>query len=178
MVSIELSIDAIREFAATQLGPPETRIHLAGADLMALPFPSASFNVVLVAFHGMDYMTDPAVRKQGLREIERVLQPGGSAIIDSYNPIGLIRSRAMWQVPQLRKRMLNYLLKGEFLRSTFIDLTGLELHQAVPQLVIREVAGATSLRHEATFDSDGKSVSITQAAIRSPEPYFIFRKPK
>ena len=173
VISIEMSVDAIREFAATAASEP---ISLAGADLAALPFLRDTFDVVLVAFHGMDYATDSAARRRTLTEIERVLLPGGTAIIDSYNPVGLMLRRRMWQVPHLRKRMVRYVATGEFARSTFVDMTGLELHQAVPIAVVREVERVTGLRHDATFDAEGNAVGLSRATLRSAEPYFVFRK--
>ena len=75
VVSIDFNPAAIDEFAQTG---DRRLIQLAAADLCALPFPARSFGLVLVAFHGMDYLLDEEARQQAFREAYRVLQPGGA----------------------------------------------------------------------------------------------------
>ncbi|MEZ5230349.1 MAG: hypothetical protein R2710_27895 [Acidimicrobiales bacterium] len=42
------------------------------------PFADASFDTVLVAFHGFDYLVDPAVRAQAIADLARVVAPAGT----------------------------------------------------------------------------------------------------
>jgi demethylmenaquinone methyltransferase / 2-methoxy-6-polyprenyl-1,4-benzoquinol methylase len=51
------------------------------ADALQLPFPDACFNVVTIAF-GLRNLEDPY---SGLREIRRVLKPGGAAVILEFS---------------------------------------------------------------------------------------------
>ena len=52
------------------------------ADAQALPFPDASFDLVL-AFHMLYHLPDPA---RGVAELARVLRPGGQALIATNGP--------------------------------------------------------------------------------------------
>lgn len=54
------------------------------SDLSA--FPDASFDVVMFSFNGLDYLHPLQNRRQALREIHRVLRPGGRFIFSSHNP--------------------------------------------------------------------------------------------
>lgn len=56
-------------------------LKLAVADMLALPFASASFDYVLC----IDVLPHVANPEPGLAEIKRVLRPGGALIIDSTN---------------------------------------------------------------------------------------------
>jgi ubiquinone/menaquinone biosynthesis C-methylase UbiE len=57
------------------------RVEVRTADMRALPFPDATFDVVVscAAIHNIDAADD---RVTAIREIARVLKPGGAAIID------------------------------------------------------------------------------------------------
>ena len=57
--------------------PGAATVVLAACDALALPFPAESFDVAMVAF-GIRNFKD---RTQGLREMLRVLKPGGRCLI-------------------------------------------------------------------------------------------------
>jgi demethylmenaquinone methyltransferase / 2-methoxy-6-polyprenyl-1,4-benzoquinol methylase len=57
------------------------RIRVIEADALQLPFPSASFDVVTMAF-GLRNLQD---RSAGLREIYRVLKPRGAAVVLEFS---------------------------------------------------------------------------------------------
>ena len=65
---------AIARDKIRRLGAP---IALAAADTVALPFPDGAFDLVAAAF-GLRNLAD---REAGLREMARVLRPGGAALI-------------------------------------------------------------------------------------------------
>jgi demethylmenaquinone methyltransferase/2-methoxy-6-polyprenyl-1,4-benzoquinol methylase len=79
------------------------RITLAPGDAERLPFPDASFDAVTIAF-GIRNVPD---RLQGLREMARVLRPGGRlAVLELIEPSGkvlgaLARFHIHWLVPRL-----------------------------------------------------------------------------
>lgn len=55
------------------------------ADAAHLPFSSAIFSVVLFSFNGLDYLFPQKNRVLALKEIIRVLRPGGYFIFSSHN---------------------------------------------------------------------------------------------
>jgi len=58
-----------------------TKIQNVEADALRLPFAPASFDVVTIAF-GLRNLEDPC---RGLREIHRLLKPGGAAVILEFS---------------------------------------------------------------------------------------------
>lgn len=62
---------------------------LTGTDLCNLPFQDASFDVVYSA-HVIYHITRPESQEAALREMVRVLKPGGVAVVISANPRPLL----------------------------------------------------------------------------------------
>lgn len=54
------------------------------ADVCALPYDTASFDLLLFSFNGIDHVP-PALRPAALRECRRVLRTGGAFIYSSHN---------------------------------------------------------------------------------------------
>jgi len=73
------------DFCEPMLAPARQKAHRAGlgdvrfevADVLALPFPEASFDVASIAF-GIRNVDDPV---RGLREMARVVRPGGRVVV-------------------------------------------------------------------------------------------------
>ena len=66
------------------------------ADAEALPFAAESFDSVVIAF-GLRNLTD---KERGLREIHRVLRPGGSAVVLEFSTVRdpwIARASGAWQ---------------------------------------------------------------------------------
>jgi SAM-dependent methyltransferase len=84
---------------------PELSDRLLEADLAALPFPSGSFDAAVVT-GAIEYVDDLG---RGLAELERVLRPGGRAIVSFPNyrsAHALWRRFALYPTARLAKRVL------------------------------------------------------------------------
>lgn len=77
MVATDYAEGMIHE---AQKGPCPANLTFEVADATALPYPDASFDVVLIA-NALHIMPDP---EQALREIRRVLRPGGLLIAPNF----------------------------------------------------------------------------------------------
>ena len=172
VVSVDFNHRATLEFARS--GSADG-IGLATADLCALPFGDGQFDLVLVAFHGLDYVLDEAGRRAAFAEAHRVLRPGGSLVFNGFNRLGLILSPDYLGVPKLRRLRARYLLRLGFLRRTLIDAGGLELYQATPGETIR-AGEAAGFRFRFATDLAGRSRSLTRVALFATEPYYLFER--
>ena len=73
-------VRAARGFLTARWGSLPPTVELRTADALSLPFPDASFDVVfamLMLHHVEEHHQEYARRPQALREIRRVLRPGG-----------------------------------------------------------------------------------------------------
>lgn len=79
-----VGVDVSREMvtAAEALFPD---VDVAVADAVSLPFPDESFPYVLFSYCGLDYVHPEADRLRALREIRRVLEPGGTFAFSTHN---------------------------------------------------------------------------------------------
>lgn len=62
---------------------PDIEFHVA--DIADTDFPSESFDFAVFSFFGLDYVLPKAKREKALREIYRVLKPGGLFLYSSHN---------------------------------------------------------------------------------------------
>ena len=68
--------------AAIELSRVPSPVELHCADMRLLPFPSGGFDVVMSA-HTLEHLSDPL---DGLREMVRVLRPGGTLLLVTTRP--------------------------------------------------------------------------------------------
>nr|MDT0659542.1 class I SAM-dependent methyltransferase [Micromonospora sp. DSM 115978] len=82
-VALDLSAGMLRHasHAGTRSG---VRVPLVQADALALPFADQVFDVVATAFGALPFVTDSAAV---LREVHRVLRPGGSWVFSITHPM-------------------------------------------------------------------------------------------
>lgn len=173
VVSIDFNRAAIDEFVRTN---DPRLIQLAVADMCALPFEAGAFDLVLVAFHGMDYLIDQGLRHRAFREAHRVLRPGGGFVFNGFNRLGLILSPDYLGMARVRKLRARYLLRAGFLRRTLTDPAGLELYQASPRETIRAVQDAAGFRFRFVTDLQGRSRSMVRVTLFATEPYYVFKR--
>lgn len=93
-VAPECSVDVVEPHEAKvahgRAARPELRFHVAGAE--ALPFPDGAFDraLALFAFH---HFADQA---RALRELRRVLRPGGRVVLQEADPARGLGKRLAW----------------------------------------------------------------------------------
>ncbi len=171
VVSIEINEAALTEFANSG---ERAGIDLAAADLERLPFAAASFDVVLIAFHGLDYILTAEQRRRALAEVARVLRPGGTFVVNGWNRLGILFSpHGLRSTSALRLRG-RYVLRGDVARSSLIDGNGLRLHQSTVGGLRSEVEAATNLALQYATNSHGTTRSYRRIALTAPEPYLVF----
>ncbi len=83
IVGVDFAIPMLHLAAAKSRKHPETEITLIGGDAMHLPFLDGVFRSVTIAF-GLRNLPD---RVLGLREMVRVLAPGGRLVILEFSPM-------------------------------------------------------------------------------------------
>ena len=174
VVSVDINLAAISEFAASGESPD---IGLVAADLAALPFDDDAFDVVLIAFHGMDYLLDRVARGDALSEVARVLRPGGTFIVNAWNRLGILFSPYGWKSLQSLKVRARYVLNGDIFRPTLTDSNGLRLHQSTPRSAVKEVESQTEMRLRYVMDGHAKSRNQMLVTLISMEPYLVFDLP-
>lgn len=85
------AIDIVpRMIAEAQAATPAARFCVMSATDLA--FADASFDGVLFSFNGIDCIVPRPRRDQALREMHRVLRPGGTLIYSSHNWLALVSS--------------------------------------------------------------------------------------
>lgn len=175
VVSVEINTHAIAEFGESA---ERTGIELCAGDLAALPFEDNSFDVVLVAFHGMDYILDATVRAEAFAEVARVLRPGGRLILNGWNRLGILFSPYQLKSLTSLKIRARYVLRGDWFRRTLSDGNGLQLYQSTPRATAKEVEAASPLKLAYVIDSFAKSLNMARVTVTSMEPYLVFKLPE
>lgn len=171
--AFDINPQAVVEFSRR---PDSGGITLAAADMGRLPYPDGAFELVLVAFHGLDYLLSGGQRRAVLAEFERVLAPGGNLVFNSFNKVGILLSPTGITARAHLVMRARYLLAGRLFRPTLIDVNGLELYQSLPGRVIRQVEEATGLRFAYATNWSGSSRSLALITLFASAPYFVFSR--
>jgi len=90
VVGVDISDPMIRH--ARSIFP---HIEFESGDATDLQFADASFEYVLFSFNGLDYVQPEEDRYVALREIRRVLNPGGTFVFSSHNSFFLLPADPM-----------------------------------------------------------------------------------
>jgi ubiquinone/menaquinone biosynthesis C-methylase UbiE len=114
-------------------------------------FATSSFDAVVMAFNGMDYVIPDESRFRALREIRRVLKPEGILIFSSHNPRA-IWVRASWN-PQRVRDLARAIAGSEsvFFRPVLWSLTAARVILAGVQAVLQSLGRAARRLPTQTF---------------------------
>ena len=173
VTSIEINPLAIQEFGAT---PASAGIDLVAADLAELPFPAGSFDLVLIAFHGMDYLLNAELRRRAYQQVNRVLKPAGKLVFNGFNRLGIVFNPQVLLSPHYRRGMMRYLASGALFKPTFVDENNLRLHQATPASIIREVEGAAPFKFAYATNKSGQTRNLLLVSLLASAPYYVFAR--
>lgn len=102
-VGLDLSMELLHG-AQTRLGKERTSPLVRG-DMRRLPFREASFSTVLSLFTAFGYFGPPAANQDPVREVARVLVPGGHWFLD-YFDCDRVRAELGGGEPRVRDREL------------------------------------------------------------------------
>ena len=157
------------------------RVEFCVMDATRLNFTDGSFASVLFSYNGIDCVYPLAARTRCLREVFRVLRPGGVFLLSSHNVIGAVFSGGYWYLrgywnatKMLARQWKNSLVWEWYLR--YDDGSGSQyLYSAPPSYTVRQleavgfsvvaVRGMTGERHPAAIRMHQQHV------------HFVARKP-
>lgn len=87
LTAVDLSPSAVRRARAAVLAAPDRRarsVHVATGSATGLPFEAGRFDVAVASDGLHSWHLDAASRAAALRELHRVLAPGGHAVLTEY----------------------------------------------------------------------------------------------
>ncbi|MER7043348.1 class I SAM-dependent methyltransferase [Streptomyces jumonjinensis] len=133
--------------ARAEAGSRGLRLATAAADMRALPFPDAAFDVVVCADNALPHLLTEAEAVAALREMRRVIRPGGLLLLSTRPYDRLRRERPEATPPQVRVgpegRVITFQLWHWHPDGERYDF---ELFHLLP-----EGDGWTTLRRQATY---------------------------
>jgi ubiquinone/menaquinone biosynthesis C-methylase UbiE len=126
---------------------PQLKFFVADASDLSI-FPDDSFDAVVIAFNGMDYVLPEERRRQCLKECRRVLRVGGVLLFSSHNPRSIL-VRPAWD-PE-RVRAFARKLVGEQGALFRAAVCGLTVAKAVQAFVRAIAASLVRILRRATW---------------------------
>lgn len=173
VTSIEINKMAIMEFATHG---DRDGIQLAAADICQLPFSPGCFDLVLVAFHGLDYLLSEETRVRAYQEVGRILNKNGVFVFNAFNRLGMMFSPSgLFDKKDLKMR-LKHILSGRFFRPAFVDIYNMEMHQALPRTIIQQVHHTTDLHFQFSTNLSGSTRNLNLITLFAAGPYYVFSR--
>lgn len=173
VTAFDLNHEATVALAA---GEDARELALLTADMRRLPFADRSFDLVLVAFHGYDYLLERPDRREAVSEFARVVRPGGHVVVNTFNrPVCAFNIDGRPTRRMLQHR-LRYFSRCGPLRSTFLDLNGLTIRQGILWKTRSEIEAAGNLHFNQVVTRKGQQRPFLWAMVATPEPYLIFER--
>lgn|GEM_PF-473935 len=140
-------------------------------DAVALGFQGASFDYCLFSANGLDYVYPRASRIRALREVYRVLKPGGVFAFSSHN--------SLW-FPTKPRAMLDFLKSAACLklapyRWDYAWFGRLIVHVISPKGQVRELqdAGFTAVEIVSRYSRDVRMITLLD-----PFPSYVCARPR
>jgi SAM-dependent methyltransferase len=158
---------ALEMIAACRKKFPRLEFQVASADDLS-SYGSSSFDAVVMAFNGMDYVIPDESRFRALQEIHRVLKPEGILIFSSHNP------RSIWVRPSWNPKRLQHIAESMatansvLFRLVLWSLTAARLIVAELQAVWQSVGKAARRSFTQTFwRGEGYWIDAAHGGLRT-----------
>jgi ubiquinone/menaquinone biosynthesis C-methylase UbiE len=153
--------------AACQQKFPQLEFLVADATNLA-PLGERTFNSVVMAFNGMDYLVPSESRQQCLAEIHRVLRRNGVLIFSSHNPRAIF-SRPAWnrgKIEQVARRLAG---PGKWLLepARFLLLWLRVAAALIRSIVVSLLRLFRRVWHRAFWSGDGYMVDPAHGGLRT-----------
>lgn len=171
VTSIEINEMALMEFATHG---DRHGIQLAAADICQLPFLDGCFDLVLVAFHGLDYLLTEETRIRAYQEVGRVLNKNGVFVFNAFNRLGVMFSPSGLFDKNGMKMRLKHILSGRCFKPTLVDMYNMEMHQALPSTIIQQVHKTTDLQFQFSTNLNGNTRNLNLITLFAIGPYYVF----
>lgn len=145
------------------------------ADASMLPFPDNCFDGVLFSYNGISFITPLAARKRAIKEIFRVLRPGGHFVLSAHNVRGIVlnlRDRELRTIPERMFALRHICAHG---RYVFEKRLGCEVYYCHMDDLRNELE-TIGFRWRVTYDRYGR-FGEKFARWFDPWPYHCFQKP-